>query len=137
MTREEEKLYSYGRLSAFCDDNAVSLPPCHMDIIYNIFDSYNHTEYRKSPLEKLQKDFPFISNENLLELIEYFKKAVDYCETVCCTLAGIYDSPCVPETDQGKEDIRRVVEACTKRYPWMKSQYIESLAVGVVYMCWR
>lgn len=138
MTQEEQKFYSRGRLSAYCDDNAVLEPPCHCEIIWKIFDSYNNSKYiQRNPLEKWQEDFPFISNEDLVMLIDYFKIAIDYCENVCCTLAGIYNAPVLPETEQCKRDMESVVKACIKRYPWIKPKYIESLAYGVIAMCLR
>lgn len=140
MTQEEMKIFASGKLAAFCDDNAVIEPPCHADKIYNIFYSYMHTGFsrnKETPLEKLRNDFPDIADEELLELIGYFKQAKDYFENVCCAYASKYQYVGIIITDETKEDIERVITACTKRYPWIKPEFIKDFLHGVVAMCNR
>ncbi len=140
MTEEEQKIFSYGQLSAFCNDNAVIEPPCHKDNIVALFESYERTGYSKNwekPIERLRKDFPLIPDNELEMLVEYFDKAVHYCETVCCSLAGIY--PIISGRPEGKEkeDVKRAVTACKRRYPWMDNKYLEHVAWYTVRMCNR
>lgn len=140
MINEEFRLISKGRLLAYLNDTVVLSPPCYGDCIYEIFDSYNHTGYSKNsekPIEKLQNDFPHIDKEDLLRLIDYLKMAKDYCETVCCAFAGIYQSVPVPKSDEAQKDIQLVVRACLKRYPWIKPEYVEGMLPGICWLCNR
>ena len=127
-------------MKAYCEDDLIIEPPCYADNMYDIFEAFIHTGFnmnKETPLEKLQDDFPYIANENLLKLIEYFKSAIEYCEGVCCVFATIYPYVVIPNTDKAHEDIKHVINACKKRYPWIKPEYISSLLVGVVAMCNR
>ena len=137
---EKFRLISKGRLMAYLDDSVVLEPPCYADKMYEIFDSYVHTGYSKNketPVEKLKNDFPYIDQEDLLKLIDYLKMARDYCISVCCAFAGIYDSVGVPTSEEAQKDKELVIKACLKRYPWLKSNYVEGLLPGVCAMCNR
>lgn len=140
MINYEHSLIAKGKLIAYLDDRAVLEPPCFQNIIYEIFVSYNHTGYsknRETPLEKLQGDFPYIPEKDLLKLIEYLEAAKDYCETVCCAFAGIYQSVSIPNTIEAQQDVQLVIKACLKRYPWIKPEFVEGMLPGICWLCNR
>ncbi|MBE5872012.1 MAG: hypothetical protein E7294_12265 [Lachnospiraceae bacterium] len=141
LTNEEEKILATGKLLAYCDDRIIIEPPCHAEIILDLFTSFNHTgnsRNRETPLEKLQNDFPNIVENELLDLISYFKQVKDYCNLVCCAYAQKYPYPVgSKKSNEEQEDVGQVVKACRQRYPWLEQEYIESYLKGVVYMCIR
>lgn len=140
MLDEKQKWISKGELLAYLDDNVVLEPPCYSNEIYMIFDSYNHTGYSRNGekhIEKLKNDFPYIDERDLLRLIHYLEMAKDYCVRVCCAFAGIYQTVGIPVCDEAQDDKELVVKACQKRYPWIKSEYVEKLLPGVCHMCNR
>lgn len=141
LTNEEEKILATGKLLAYCEDRIIIEPPCHAEIILDIFTSFNQTEYSRNgetPLEKLQNDFPNIGENELLELIEYFKQVKHYLDLVCCAYAQKYPYPvCSKKSNEEQEDVEKVVKACRQRYPWLEQEYIESYLIGAVYMCIR
>lgn len=141
LTNEENKILATGKLLAYCDDRIIIEPPCHAEIILDFFTSFNQTEYSRNgetPLEKLQNDFPNIGENELLDLIEYFKQVKDYLDLVCCAYAQKYPYPvCSKKSNEEQEDVEKVVKACRQRYPWLEQEYIESYLIGVVYMCIR
>ena len=140
LTKEEEKILATGKLLAYCNDRIIIEPPCHAEIILDLF-SFNHTGNSRNgetPLEKLQNDFPNIEENELLDLIAYFKQVKDYCDLVCCAYAQKYPYPvCSKKTNEEQEDVGQVVKACRQRYPWLEQEYIESYLISVVYMCIR
>ncbi len=141
LTNEEEKILATGKLLAYCNDRIIIEPPCHAEIIPDLFNSFNHTGHSRNgetPLEKLQNDFPNISENDLLDLIAYFKQVKDYCDLVCSAYAQKYPYPvCSKKTNEEQEDVGQVVRACRQRYPWLEQEYIEAYLISVVYMCIR
>ena len=140
LTSDDRKILATGKLLAYCDDKIIIEPPCHAESIFNMFYSFMHTGFSKNgetPLEKLQSEFPNIGENELMELIKYFKQVEYYCDLVCCAFAGIYPYVVIPKNDEAREDIERVVHACSQRYPWLKPEYIKDYLVGVTAMCNR
>lgn len=133
-------LHGRERLKSYESNEEVIDPPCYKDNIYEIYDSYKHTGYRKSPetpFEKLHGDFPLISEDDLNLLIQYLKEADDYCENVCCEFAMIYDTLGIPKTAEAETDKNRVVKICMTRYPWMKEERITNMLSGICWLCNR
>ena len=96
LTNEEEKILATGKLLAYCGDRIIIEPPCHAEKILDFFTSFNQTKYSRNgetPLEKLQNDFPNIGENELLDLIEYFKQVKHYLDLVCCAYAQKYPYP--------------------------------------------
>ena len=61
LTNEEEKILATGKLLAYCNDRIIIEPPCHVEIILDLFTSFNragNSRNGETPLEKLQNDFP-------------------------------------------------------------------------------
>lgn len=141
LTKEEEKILATGKLLAYCNDSIIIEPPCHAEIVLDLFASFNHTGNSRNgetPLEKLQNDFPNIGEKELLDLIAYFKQVKAYCALVCCAYAQKYPYPVSSKkSNEEQEDVERVIEACRQRYPWLEQDYIESYLISVVYMCIR
>ena len=142
LTTEENKKLADEKLTAYCSDTIISEPPSHADCISGLFDSFTHTGFGKSRethLEKLQNDFPNIDENELKDLIVYFKQVTDYCDSVCSAYASKYPYPLVGSgnTQEERKDIGRVVKACRQKYPWLKQEYIEMHLKGVVAMCIR
>ena len=140
MFNEDLKLKSEKKLNAYENDKIVLNPPCHSEDIFEIFNSYintgrsnNHEVY----LEKIQNDFPYINEKEILVLLNYFKKLEDYCELVCFTFAEIYQTVPVPTSKNAQIDKQRVINICLTRYPWLKINYIENLLSGVCWLCNR
>jgi hypothetical protein len=141
LNNEEVKILATGKLLAYCDDSITIEPPCHAEIILDLFNSFNHTGNSRNgetPLEKLQNDFPNIGETELLDLIEYFKQVKNYCDLVCCAYAQKHPYPVSSKkNDEEQEVFGQVVKACRQRYPWLEKEYIESNLISVVYMCIR
>lgn len=141
LTKEEKKILATGKLLAYCDDTITIEPPCYAEMIFDLFNSFWYTGYSRNgetPLEKLQNDFPNIGENELIDLIDYFKHVEDYCSRVCCAYAMKYPYPVVSKKNkEEREDFGRVVKACRKRYPWLKEEWIGSYLYGVVAMCIR
>ena len=94
LTNEEVKILATGKLLAYCDDSIIIEPPCHAEIILDLFNSFNQNSRNgETQLEKLQNDFPNIGENELLDLIEYFKQVKNYCDLVCCAYAQKYPYP--------------------------------------------
>ena len=142
LTAEEKKIFADGQLHAYCNDEIILEPPSHAECIFELFDSFKHTGNSRSgetPLEKLHNDFLDIDENELVDLIAYFKQVDYYCSLVCCAYAMKYPYPLHVgnESTEEREDIDRVISACRQRYPWLTQEYIEMYLVGAVYMCIR
>lgn len=141
MDLNDQKILAEGKLTAYCDDTTISEPPSHAECIFELFSSFMHTGDSRSgetPLEKLHNDFPNIAENELAELIAYFKQADDYCSSVCCAYAMKYPYPVsAQKTEEEQEDTGRVIKACRQRYNWLTQEYIVAYLVGIVAMCIR
>lgn len=129
-----------GRLMAYVADYVVLESPCYKEKIYDIWYSYRHTGFSKNketPIEKLTTDFPEIDMKDINDLIKYFKKVEDFCDLVCCSFAGIYNTCGIPKTEDAQRDVQFVVKACQNRYPWLKEEFIVGYLAGVTHMCNR
>lgn len=137
---EKSKWMNKGKLMAYVDDCVVLEPPCYNEMIFDIWYSYIHTGYSKNketPIVKLTTDFPEIDMKDIKDLVQYFKEVKDFCVSVCCAFAGIYDTVVIPTTVDAQKDILYVVKACQKRYPWLKEEFIVKYLRGVTAMCNR
>lgn len=142
LTTEEKKILAAGELLAYYNDTMVAEPPSHRECIFELFCSFRYTGSCRSgetPTEKLHGDFPDIVENELTELIEYFKQAEYYCNNVCCAYSMKY--PYYPvdmgKTEEEREDIAMVVKACRQRYPWLEEEYIKKYLKGVIAMSIR
>lgn len=128
MINEKYKALSKQRLQEYESDKVVIDPPCYNDEIYDIYeiyDSYRHIGCyinHEELMEKLHKNFPLISEEDLNLLINYFKEVDDYCINVCCAFAGIYQTVPIPTSIEGQRDKERVIKICLTRFPWIKQK---------------
>lgn len=111
LTNEEEKILATGKLLAYCDDRIIIEPPCYAEIILDLFASFNNTGNNRNgetPLEKLQNDFPNIGENELLDLMVYFKQVKEYCALVCCAYAQKYPYPvCSKNPTKNKKMLKK------------------------------
>ena len=113
-------------------------PPFYKDIAGELFSYYRDNSAKHKFLEKVWQDFPQVAKEDSEALYEFLNKVEKDCFAICDSMAFmIYNSHCCPVGENKERIEARIINVCSKKYPWIREKEFKSILSMCIYLLLR
>ena len=118
--------------------NEVVAPPFYEDIAGELFAYYRDNHKKVKFLEQVREEFPQVAGEDSEALYEFLNGVECDCSSICDAMAFmIYNSDCKPEKENADEIEKRIINVCSKKYPWIQQDEFESILSMCIWLLLR